>query len=93
MTGWTPGTPWRPALPYHVQDAMRAANTPEAIAQRIACDQREAQEEADGLACPVDGCGAGIGKRCFGPEARSNHPQRGAAHWSARTMARNEGRL
>ena len=82
---WTPGESYRP-IAYHVLDAMRVSNLPASIAAEIACDQRETQEEADGLACPA--CGASIGTRCFGPDARSNHPRRAMAHWDARVWAR-----
>lgn len=82
---WIPGESYRP-IAYHVLDAMRVRNLPANIAAEIACDQRETQEEADGLACPV--CPTPIGTRCFGPDARSNHPRRGMAHWDARVWAR-----
>lgn len=82
---WIPGESYRP-IAYHVLDAMRVRNLPANIAAEIACDQRETQEEADGLACPD--CAAPIGTRCFGPDARSNHPRRGMAHWDARVWAR-----
>ena len=83
---WIPGEPYRP-IAFHVLDAMRVRNLPANRAAEIACERRETQEEADGLACPV--CPAPIGTRCFGPDARSNHPERGMAHWDARVAARN----
>ena len=84
---WIPGEPFRP-IAFHVLDAMRVRNLPASIAAEIACDQRETQEEADGLACPELDCGAPIGTRCFGPDARCNHPVRAMAHWDARVWAR-----
>lgn len=81
---WIPGEPWRP-LPHHIADAMRSYAEPTNIAARHACERREAQAEADGLACPR--CDAPIGQPCFGPDARSNHPMRAMAHWAARVRA------
>lgn len=81
---WTPGTPWRPLTIEQYGALRNHANT---RAEMALCDQRDAQDEADGLACPV--CPAPIGTRCFGPDARSNHPARAIAHWDARVSARN----
>ena len=82
---WIPGEPFRP-IAFHVLDAMRVRNLPANRAASHACDQRETQEEADGLACPA--CGAPIGTRCFGPDARCNHPVRAMAHWDADSLQR-----
>lgn len=84
---WTPGTPWRP-LTLEQYEALRSYADPANTAARHACEQDETQQEADGLACPV--CAAPIGKRCFGPDARSNHPARAIAHWDARASARGQ---
>lgn len=84
---WTPGTPWRP-LSFAQYAALRSYADPDNTAARHECERRDAQEEADGLACPEQDCAAPIGTRCFGPDARSNHPRRAMAHWSACTQAR-----
>lgn len=87
---WTPGEPYRP-LSFAQDAALRSYADPVNISIRHACEQREAQDEADGLACPV--CCAPVGQRCFAPDARANHPQRAMAYYSARVRARNEGRI
>lgn len=82
---WTPGTPWRPT-DYALNDFLRNEADPETIAARLACDKLDAKAEAHGVACPV--CAAPRGQPCFGPETRSNHPQRASAHWDAQIRAR-----
>lgn len=80
---WTPGEPWHP-LSIEQSKALRSVFfAREAMA---ASDRIEAQQEADGLACPT--CFAPLGVRCFGPDARCNHPVRAMAHWDARVQAR-----
>lgn len=81
---WIPGEPYRP-LTFYQARLLRGYADPDNTAALHECDQRETQEEADGLACPD--CAAPIGTRCFGPDARSNHPARGMAHWDARVRA------
>ena len=83
---WTPGEPWRP-LTFYQAGLLRGHADPANTSMRHALEQHEAQAEADGLACPR--CDAPVGERCFGPDARSNHPMRAIAYWAARVQARN----
>jgi hypothetical protein len=83
---WTPGIPYRP-MSIDQYQALRGYADPANTAWRHACERRETQEEADGLACPT--CATPIGQPCFGPDARSNHPARAMAHWSAQVQAQN----
>lgn len=84
---WIPGEPYRP-LTFYQAGLLRGYADPDNTAARHECERRETQEEADGLACPDPDCAAPTGTRCFGPDARSNHPVRAMAHWSACTRAR-----
>lgn len=84
---WVPGTPYRP-ISIEQYEALRSYGDPVNTVIRHETERREAQEEADGLACPHPDCGAALGSPCFGSETRLNHPARGMAHWSAQSRKR-----
>lgn len=73
---------------HYVRELIRGHADPVNTAIRIACDQRDQREVTAAVECPHELCRAPVGTPCFGPDARTSHPERDIAHSRARALAR-----